>query len=142
MNLEIIYEDEYLIAINKPHGLLVHRSSIATNTDLYALQLLRNQVGYHVFPVHRLDRKTAGVLVFSKTSEFVAPMQQTLHEESTAKRYHAIVRGFFSGRNHCRLCTHERQRKNPRSHHPFQVYSTNRITDCTGKTSDFALLAD
>lgn len=95
MNFEIIYEDEYLIAINKPHGLLVHRSSIATNTDLYALQLLRNQVGYHVFPVHRLDRKTAGVLVFSKTAEFVAPMQQTLHEESTAKRYQAIVRGFF-----------------------------------------------
>lgn len=95
MNLKIIYEDEYLIAINKPHGLLVHRSSIATNTDLYALQLLRNQVGYHVFPVHRLDRKTAGVLVFSKTAEFVAPMQQTLHEESTAKRYHTIVRGFF-----------------------------------------------
>jgi len=95
MNLEIIYEDEYLIAINKPHGLLVHRSSIATNTDLYALQLLRNQVGYHVFPVHRLDRKTAGVLLFSKTAEFVAPVQQTLHKESTAKRYHAIVRGFF-----------------------------------------------
>lgn len=95
MKLEIIYEDEYLIAINKPHGLLVHRSSIATNTDVYALQLLRDQVGYHVFPVHRLDRKTSGVLLFSKTAEFVSKMQAQLQEDSSVKKYTAIVRGYF-----------------------------------------------
>lgn len=95
MTLEIIYEDDHLIAINKPHGLLVHRSSIATNTDVYALQLLRDQVGYHVYPVHRLDRKTAGVLLFSKTAEFVSQIQARLQEDTSMKKYVAFVRGYF-----------------------------------------------
>lgn len=95
MTLEIIYEDDHLIAINKPHGLLVHRSSIATNTDVYALQLLRDQVGYHVHPVHRLDRKTAGVLLFSKTAEFVSQIQARLQEDTSMKKYIAFVRGYF-----------------------------------------------
>jgi tRNA pseudouridine65 synthase len=95
MTLEIIYEDDHLIAINKPHGLLVHRSSIATNTDVYALQLLRDQVGYHVYPVHRLDRKTSGVLLFSKTAEFVSQIQAQLQADCSVKKYSAIVRGYF-----------------------------------------------
>ena len=57
--LEIIFEDEDLIAINKPHGLLVHKSSIAADTSEFALQLLRDQIGKKVYPAHRLDRKTA-----------------------------------------------------------------------------------
>lgn len=95
MTLEIIYEDANLIAINKPHGLLVHRSSIATNTDEYALQLLRDQVGYHVYPLHRLDRKTSGVLLFSKSADFVSLIQARLQEDTSIKKYLAIVRGYF-----------------------------------------------
>lgn len=63
--LEILYEDEYLVAINKPHGLLVHQSSIARNADEFAVQLLRDQIGQRVYPTHRLDRKTSGVLLFA-----------------------------------------------------------------------------
>lgn len=95
MTLETIYEDDHLIAINKPHGLLVHRSSIATNTDVYALQLLRDLGGYHVYPVHRLDRKTAGVLLFSKTAKFVSQIQARLQEDTSMKKYIAFVRGYF-----------------------------------------------
>ena len=95
MTLEIIFEDDYLLAINKPHGLLVHRTSKATNTDVYALQLLRNQVGYHVYPIHRLDRKTAGILLFSKTADFVSQIQSILQEATTTKKYVAVVRGHF-----------------------------------------------
>ncbi len=43
--LEILHQDDHLIAINKPHGLLVHRSSIAADAEEFALQLLRDQVG-------------------------------------------------------------------------------------------------
>lgn len=93
--LEILYEDEWIIAINKPAGLLVHRSSIATNTDIYALQLLRDQVGYHVFPIHRLDRKTSGVLIFTKDKSFVQAFQEALSSEQSIKTYFAIVRGHF-----------------------------------------------
>ena len=92
--LEIIYQDEHLIAINKPHGLLVHQSSIARDATEFALQLLRDQVGKHVSPVHRLDRKTSGILLFAfdKTSE-IAMHQQFMNTE-TNKKYLAILRGF------------------------------------------------
>jgi len=92
--LEIIYQDENLIAINKPHGLLVHQSSIARDATEFALQLLRDQVGKHVSPVHRLDRKTSGILLFAfdKVSE-IAMHQQFMNGE-TGKKYLAILRGF------------------------------------------------
>ena len=61
--LEIIYRDEHLIAINKPHGLLVHRSPIAADASEFALQLLRDQIGQKVNPAHRIDRKTGGILL-------------------------------------------------------------------------------
>lgn len=93
--LEIVYEDDWIITINKPAGLLVHRSSIATNTDVYALQLLRDQVGYHVFPIHRLDRKTSGILLFAKDKAFVQLFQEALASSDSIKTYLAIVRGYF-----------------------------------------------
>lgn len=95
MHLEILYEDEDLIAINKPPGLLVHKSKIAADTEEFALQILRNQIGQKVFPVHRIDRKTSGVLLFTKTHESVAKFQQALAEASTIKEYHAITRGYI-----------------------------------------------
>ena len=93
--LEIVYEDDFLIVINKPAGLLVHRSKLARDVKEFALQILRDQVDYQVFPVHRLDRKTSGVLLFTKHQDFVHPFQLALQEPSTQKRYVAIVRGFF-----------------------------------------------
>jgi tRNA pseudouridine65 synthase len=69
--LEILYEDENLIAINKPSGILVHRTSIAPEETVFALQLLRDQIGQWVSPVHRLDRPTSGVLLFSKRKEIL-----------------------------------------------------------------------
>ena len=93
--LEVLYQDEHYIAINKPHGLLVHRSSIATNTDVYALQLLRDQIGKRVNPVHRLDRKTSGVLLFAFNAEATKLAQQEFDNAEIKKTYHAIVRGHF-----------------------------------------------
>lgn len=92
--LEIIYQDEYLIAINKPHGLLVHRSRIAGDAKEFALQMLRDQVGQHVNPVHRLDRKTGGVLLFAFDKETEIAMQKQFQEAEVDKHYLAIVRGF------------------------------------------------
>jgi tRNA pseudouridine65 synthase len=92
--LEIIYQDEYLVAINKPHGLLVHRSPIATNADTFAVQELRNQLDRHVYPVHRLDRKTSGVLLFALDTNTHRQMQQAFAERKVSKDYLAIVRGY------------------------------------------------
>jgi len=91
--LEILFCDEQLIAINKPHGLLVHRSSIASDAKEFALQLLKNQIGRWVNPVHRLDRKTGGVLLFALDKETEKAMQQAFAENKVQKKYLAIVRG-------------------------------------------------
>lgn len=92
--LEIIYQDDYLIAINKPHGLLVHRSKIADDAKEFALQMLRDQVGRHVNPSHRLDRKTGGVLLFAFDKETEIAMQKQFQEGQVDKNYLAIVRGY------------------------------------------------
>ncbi len=91
--LDILFRDDDLIAINKPHGLLVHRSSIAADAEEFALQLLRDQVGMKVNPVHRLDRKTGGVLLFAFNKQTEIAMQQQFMDNLVKKRYLAIVRG-------------------------------------------------
>ncbi|SKC18504.1 pseudouridine synthase [Dyadobacter psychrophilus] len=92
--LQIIYHDNDLVAINKPNGLLVHRSPIAADADIFAVQLLRDQLGQKVFPVHRLDRKTSGVLLFALNEEMNSLMQQQFQDGKVEKTYHAIVRGY------------------------------------------------
>lgn len=94
MLLDIIYEDEHFLAINKPNGLLVHRTRIAEEKKLFALQILRDQVGYKVYPLHRLDRPTSGVLLFSKNSIGAKVVGNLFEDRSIEKEYFAIVRGF------------------------------------------------
>jgi tRNA pseudouridine65 synthase len=92
--LEILYQDDHLIAINKPHGLLVHRSSIAADAHEFALQLLRDQTGKKVNPVHRIDRKTGGVLLFAFDKSTEIAMQQAFMHNRVKKKYLAILRGY------------------------------------------------
>ncbi|RRB06640.1 pseudouridine synthase [Larkinella rosea] len=92
--LEILFQSTDLVAINKPHGLLVHRSMIASDASEFAVQLLRDQLGQRVYPVHRLDRKTGGVLLFALTEAMNSIMQQRFAEGDIRKTYLAIVRGY------------------------------------------------
>jgi Pseudouridylate synthases, 23S RNA-specific len=107
--LDILYQDEYLIAINKPCGLLVHRTSIAEENEVFALQLLRDQVGCKLFPVHRIDRPTSGVLVFAFSPEVARQLNDQLTNGESHKKYVALVRGWFPEEMIC-----ERQVKNDR----------------------------
>ena len=92
--LPVLYQCADLVAINKPHGLLVHRSPIAADTGEFAVQLLRDQLGQRVYPVHRLDRKTGGVLLFALNEATNTAMQQQFMDGQVAKTYLAIVRGY------------------------------------------------
>lgn len=92
--LEIVYQDDHLIAMNKPHGLLVHRSSIANDAKEFALQLLRDQVNRHVSPVHRLDRKTGGLLLFAFEKDVEIAMHQQFQNGEVQKKYLAVLRGY------------------------------------------------
>ena len=93
MILPIIYQDDYLVAINKPHGLLVHKSPIAADVKEFALQILRDQLNKHVYPVHRLDRKTSGVLLFTFSQDHLIDLNNQFMDGTIIKKYHAIVRG-------------------------------------------------
>jgi len=92
--LEILYQDEYIIAINKPRDLLVHKSFIASDIQEYAIQLLRDQIGQYVYPVHRLDRKTSGVLLFALNKEVLKQLNTVFATRQVEKKYIAIVRGY------------------------------------------------
>ncbi len=103
MNLEIIYHDAYYVAINKPSGLLVHRSPIDKHETAFAIQRLRDQIQQPVFPVHRLDKPTSGVLLFALSKEALIKAQalfqidtetETETQKRLSKTYLAIVRGF------------------------------------------------
>lgn len=83
-----------MLAINKPHDLLVHPSPIARDAEIFALQMLRDQIGQHVYPAHRLDRKTAGVLLFGLSQEMNKELQRLFSDRKVQKTYHAIVRGY------------------------------------------------
>ena len=91
--LEILYRDDWLVAIHKPSGLLVHRSPIAAHEERFAVQLLRDQLGRRVYPAHRLDRGTSGVLLFALDREVARTLAQRFEAQAVDKRYLAVVRG-------------------------------------------------
>lgn len=93
--LQILYQDEHIVAINKPHNLLVHRSPIAAEENVFALQMLRNQLNCWVNPCHRIDRKTGGVLLFSLSKKADIAMQMKFENREIDKKYLALVRGFL-----------------------------------------------
>ena len=95
--LEIIYQDEWIVAVNKPANMLVHRSWLARHETQFVMQTLRDQIGQHVFTVHRLDRPTSGVLVFGLSSEAGRELSQLFEHHKMSKTYHAIVRGWLEG---------------------------------------------
>ncbi|MBC8238665.1 MAG: tRNA pseudouridine(65) synthase TruC [Helicobacteraceae bacterium] len=93
--LEIIYRDEHYIAINKPSGLLVHKSMIDRHEIYFAMKMLRDQIGQWVYPIHRLDKPTSGVLLFALDSESARLMSEEFKAKNIEKKYIAIVRGYI-----------------------------------------------
>lgn len=89
----ILFEDEHFVAINKPPGLLMHRTRISED-NVFVVQLLRDQIGQRVYPVHRLDRATSGVLLFGKNAEAAGLMGEQVMEKTVEKKYLVIVRGW------------------------------------------------
>ena len=93
--LEIIYQDDWLVAVNKPSGWLVHRSWLDRDEKVVVMQTVRDQIGQHVFTAHRLDRPTSGVLLMGLSSEAGRLLAQQFEQHQIQKRYHAIVRGWL-----------------------------------------------
>ncbi len=93
--LDILYRDPYLVAVYKPAGLLVHRTSLDSREVRFAVQLLRDQLGKEVFPCHRLDKPTSGILLFALNKEILKAVNAAFAEGRVEKRYRALVRGWI-----------------------------------------------
>lgn len=93
-SLDIVYIDEYLVAINKPTALLVHKSPIDSKEIYFAMKILRDQLGKWVYPIHRLDKPTSGVLLFALDSQTARRMNEEFKRHTIIKKYIAIVRGY------------------------------------------------
>ncbi|CAK9885865.1 MAG: tRNA pseudouridine synthase C [Candidatus Erwinia impunctatus] len=95
--LDILYQDDDLIAVNKPAGWLVHRSWLDRHETRFIMQTLRDQIGQHVFTVHRLDRPTSGVLLLGLSSDVARALAEQFEQHRIKKTYHALVRGWLEG---------------------------------------------
>ena len=92
--LEILYRDEHLVAIAKPSGLLVHRTAIDSHAVDFVVQRLRAQLGQPVYPAHRLDKATSGVLLLALSPAAHRLLAAAFEARAIAKRYLGIVRGW------------------------------------------------
>ncbi len=90
----ILHNSEDLIAINKPYGYFVHQSSLDPYSNKIVLQRLRDQIGRKVFPIHRLDRKTTGVLLFALNHKTQIEISKKFMAKDVQKKYLAMVRGW------------------------------------------------
>ncbi len=95
MRLEVLYQDDHLIAIDKPPGIHVHPTHLSKGEDS-CMRILRDQIGQWVYPVHRLDRATSGVLLFALDKDSAAKTMQQFIDRKIKKRYWAVVRGYVS----------------------------------------------
>jgi tRNA pseudouridine65 synthase len=93
--LDILYLDDYLAAVAKPPGLLVHRTGLDAGETRFALQMLRDQLGQPVWPAHRLDKGTSGVLLFALDAGTARALAQSFEAGGAmTKTYQAVVRGW------------------------------------------------
>ena len=92
--LDLLFQDDALIAVNKPAGLAVHRSKLVGNADEFLVDVLREQVGGTVHLAHRLDRATSGVLLVARSAEVAAAVGEQFMGRDVHKQYLAVVRGW------------------------------------------------
>ncbi len=93
--LKILFEDEWFIAVDKPPDLLVHRTAISSDR-IFLLQILRDTLGKRVYPAHRLDRPTSGVIIFALSPEALVKLNESFKKGEVYKRYLAVVRGYVN----------------------------------------------
>lgn len=92
--LPVLHLDSWLVAVHKPSGLLVHRTGLDAHETRFAMQMVRDQLGRLVYPVHRLDKGTSGVLLFALTPEVARELGSAFEGQQMRKRYLAFVRGW------------------------------------------------
>ncbi len=94
-NIDILYEDEHYIAVEKPSGLLIHPYKKETNEKENLLKSVKEQTGHYLYPLHRLDRPVSGIVIFALSSEAGSKLKEIWHKENFLKEYLTLARGYF-----------------------------------------------
>lgn len=146
----VLHRDSHLVAVHKPAGLLVHRNAHA-GREPFLLQLLRDQLGQRLYPVHRLDRPTSGLMIMALSPQAAHTLALQFAAQEVAKTYLAVTRGFTPAQGliddplksesgvlqdarteFTRLATAEIQ--HPVGPNPTARYSLLRVSPKTGRT--------
>ncbi|MHB2021078.1 MAG: RluA family pseudouridine synthase [Candidatus Xenobia bacterium] len=92
LSLSWIYRDEVLVAVDKPSGMLVHRS-VGARDPVVVMTWVRDQTGAYVYPIHRIDRATSGLVLLALTRTAAQRLYASFQKGVIRKRYLAVVRG-------------------------------------------------
>ena len=97
---ELLYQDDHLVIVNKPSGLLVHKTNIDFRADKNMVYLLKRQLGKWVYPVHRLDKATSGAIIFAFDKGTASQLCEFFASKRIQKEYIALVRGYVKVNGH------------------------------------------
>jgi len=139
---KILYRDDHCIAIAKRPGIHVHHSALSPH-EISCMPILRDQIGTYVYPIHRIDRATSGIVLFALSPEVLSSFNAMMWAGGMRKTYHAIVRGWMDDV----ICnspiaidekvyeaeTHFRSIKRAEMEYPSQQFSTTRISFVEGE---------
>lgn len=151
MSIPVIFEDEYILCVSKPNHMVVHHAHHSRNVseEISLLQAVENEQGFKTYPIHRLDRKTSGIILLAKEKEYVSKFQELFGSNSIQKTYFGLVRGFspetktidspVKGRDakvHKEALTHLKTLANITLEIPVKPYDSSRysLVEMTPKT--------
>jgi tRNA pseudouridine65 synthase len=92
--IEVLYMDACLAVVDKPSGILMHRSKIAAD-KITLIELLQRQLNKKIYCPHRLDRQTSGVCVIAFDALTTSALQKSFARRQVKKTYLALTRGLF-----------------------------------------------
>lgn len=93
--IQVVYSDDDLVAVYKPAGVMVHRGSMTLQNEPVLLQTLRDQLQQFLYPIHRLDRPTAGLVLMATSSNVAGKLGEMFMSHQVQKHYQALVRGYM-----------------------------------------------
>lgn len=122
--IPVLYRDEWLVVVHKPAGALIHKSAMERHAPVVMLQILRDQLGQYVYPVHRLDRPTSGALLFALDRDTAAALGTAFSQQGIHKRYLAVVRGVGPESESLDWALREEDGRRPKAEMPAMPAST------------------
>jgi 23S rRNA pseudouridine1911/1915/1917 synthase len=130
MNIPILYEDDWLLVVDKPSGLLViptPKKEQRTLTSILNEDLEKNRLAYRLHPCHRLDRDTSGIIIYAKGKSMQKKMLQLFRERKVTKTYIAFIKGSLA-------------KKEGKINHPIDGASALTEYKVLEKRKDFAIV--